>query len=128
MGRQGETDTGFRLKSLRRPRPSVRWLIGPVGLRSCRVSKGAAGDRYHLMPAARESASFTMRLKREGEWSGENGRREKLLTDRMEGGIGADKQKLACILIPSSLPPVCLLPQFSTRTCADWANQSDAPK
>ena len=36
-----------------------------------------------------------MRLKREGEWSGENGRREKLLTDRREGGRDRGRQTKA---------------------------------
>ena len=116
---------------------SVRWLIGSVG---CGLAggerEGDADDdsRYHLMPRERQfydAAAEDEEGEREGrergkerEWSGENGRREKLLTDG-EGGRGradSDRQTKAGM----HSPPVCLLPQFphSTHTCSDWANRA----
>ena len=65
------------------------------------------------------------------EWSGENGRREKLLTDREGGrengvGNGTDKQKLACIRL--LLLFVCFQACSPTRSHLFRLGQSDSRK
>ena len=63
----------------------------------------------------------------EREWSGENGRREKLLTDReggREGGRTGPTNKSwhafassSCLFASKLVPPLA-------RTCSDWANRT----
>ena len=133
MGRLSETDGrgrrhGLPVKErLGRVRPSVRWLIGSVG---CGLAGGGEGDdRYHLMPRERQFYDAAAAEDEEGEreWSGENGRREKLLTDR-EGGRenGTDKQKLACIRL--LLLFVCFQACSPTRSHLFRLGQSDSRK
>lgn len=53
----------------------------------------------------------------EREWSGENGRREKLLTDR-EGGREGERDRQTKAGMHSPPPPVCLLPSLFPHSLA----------